>query len=273
MNAVSVIAIGIVAAILYFARRGNTISPGEGRYAGGDRTVLAKESATGLFTVKVVALEFDETGPMIFVNGQYKNLGGEFMEIDFVSGSLSARGVDVELEPFQPIGRESGCCGGETRFGQLVSLFAPVTFSPNESGLFRIPLHSVALSEDMAQLCKDLKGLAGMKVYEFDKKLGEYSVEGESLEKLMNEYLDEPEVRRITDKMDNLFPWRRGSTSLLLEFHDSLEDVIDKIEFNLQLTEEEERILRENVDTVIRNALREKLDLEPVHVRAVVTEH
>ena len=222
----------------------------------------------GIFSVKVVALEFDEAGPVIFVNGNFQN-DNKTLEIDVVVADVETGGGDEAFISFDP---DVGTGRGEKRMGDLVNLTAPVVLEPDERGMFRAPLFSPDREERLGDIIERLDGAAARMVEKFDREFGVYSLEGQSLERLESDFTRDYVVREIAEQIEREFIWRVGRLGLTIQFLTNGDEVIEEIPLDFNLEKSDVGRLRENIEIILVNSLRVELELEPVPYNSVVFE-
>ncbi|MGK7344810.1 MAG: hypothetical protein ACNS63_03260 [Candidatus Nitrospinota bacterium M3_3B_026] len=222
----------------------------------------------GMFDARVIALEFDESGPVMFINGKFKN-GEEPTDIGLVTAEVEhAAGT----ETFFPFDADTGEEPGERRLGDLVNLVAPASFSPFERGMFRAPLFSPDREERLASAVDRLDSAAMRMVEKLDREFDSYSLEGEPLARLEEDFRRDFVVKEIADEIERELLWRPGRFSIIAKFVSGGNDVVDKISLTIHLDQSNAEKLRKNVDAIITNALRAELDLEPALYTPVIFE-
>lgn len=222
----------------------------------------------GMFDARVIALEFDESGPVLFINGKFKN-GEEPVDIGHVTAEVeSAAGT----ETFYPFDADAGEEPGERRLGDLVNLVAPVSFPPFERGMFRAPLFSPDREERLAAAVDRLDSAAMRMVEKLDREFDSYTLDGESLARMEADFRRDFVVKEIADEIERELLWRPGRFSITARFVSAANDVVDKISVTIHLDQRDAEKLRKNVDVIITNALRAELDLDPEPYTPVIFE-
>ena len=271
--------LAIIAALLFISRRYQESEPvrhfPNSLLSGGHGAIRSKQ---GIFSVKVLALEFDEDGPSIYINGEFLN-GDEPSPIDFTTARINAGGIEEVFVSFNPDEGVAGC--GSCRGANLITFFAPVTLHPHEKGLFRTPLFCEEKKEKIANLIDGLEQAAIEQVAMYDKELGGYSLDGPEYEKLEERFLNSKKVSSIGRLLyDELF-WRVGPIAITLFWRDHGDDEeesavdaigVDEVSITINLDDEAATILNENVATLMKNALRNEFELESASCRSVAID-
>lgn len=220
-----------------------------------------------IFRVRVIALEFDETGPVMYINGEY-SLEGESLEVDGVAADLNINGVTESFVSFDPALDDDR----NGRIGDLVDLVSPVTLEPCHGGKFRAPLFAPEREERMNDLVDAIYIAAERMVEKFDMEFENYSLEGESLEELEAGFLNDHVVRELLGGVEREFVWIAQNASVNATFMDAYDDALERIRITFDLSAEESGLLRANIRELALNALRTELGLEPAGYNAVVFE-
>jgi hypothetical protein len=223
-----------------------------------------------IFTVKLVAVEFDHRGPNLFVNGEYTMVEEEEgEEIDTVMGLVN---VDAGQEVFSPFAPESeGPLSGAARYADLVTFSRPVTLNAGERGLFRTPLYDTLRGEKIEKILTAIDGLAANRIEQYDQELGDYSLSGDQLDSIILRFLDDPAVQLATEQIEALFFWQEGPVSIHLafgsfpegedEYDEPDEEPIDDIEISINLSADNIDTLYRNIDRMVVNRLLTAYDL------------
>ncbi len=223
---------------------------------------------TGVFNTKVVAIEFEEAGPILFINGEFKNLD-ERLQIEGVTAELSSNGFGETFVFFEP------CAGEErmnVRLGDLINLTAPVAIEAYDRGLFRTPLFSPEREEKMSQAMENLGECARRVVEKFDRDFNEYSLEGDALEMIEKEFMRDPEAREIIAKIEEEFIWRAGDIKINVRFLAHEDEAIEEIPIMLSISHQSIEALKKNIDTLAINFLLQELELPQELYHSVVFE-
>jgi len=226
-------------------------------------------SRAGVFEVRVVAMEFDEIGPVMYINGEYAS-GPDRLDIDLVTAEVSAGGRIENFVSFDPSTSEEP---SEKRIGDLVNFVSPVMLEPNQTGKFRTPLFAPDSEETLNTLMDRLDGAARRMVEKFDREFDNYSLEGESLARIESDFLNDIVVRELAQEIGREMIWRPGLVSVTMRFINAYEEMIEEQHIDLRLSAQDARTLEGNVSQIILNALRAELDLEMVGYSAVVFEN
>ena len=272
--------LAIIAALLFISRRYQE-SESERRLSEDYLSSVghgAINSKGGIFSVKVIALEFDEDGPSVYINGEFLN-GDEPAPIDFATARITTNGREEVFVPFNPDEGEAGC--GSCRGGNLITFFAPVTLHPNEKGLFRTPLFCEEKKEKISNLIQGLEQAAIEQVAIYDKELGGYSLDGPEYEKLEERFLNSKKVSSIGRLFHDEFFWRAGPMTIELSwlYHGDAEEEsaidaisVDEVTVTINLDDDAAAVLNENVTRLLKNGLRHEFELNPVSCRSVAID-
>jgi hypothetical protein len=222
----------------------------------------------GVFEVKVVAIEFDEIGPVLYINGEFE-APKERVEIDIVTADINLGAVSDSFTPFDPSTIDDA---SERQIGDLINFIGPVTLQPTQRGKFRAPLLSPEREERMAILLERLDHAAQTLVEKYDSEFGDYSLEGESLVKMESDFTNDFVVREIASEIEQEFIWTSGEANLVVRFLNSYEESMEEAPVRFYLTPSESQTLRENISGMILNSLRAELDLDLIGYNAIVCE-
>lgn len=223
----------------------------------------------GFFTVRVIALEFDEVGPVIYINGEFAN-GPHRLDIDSVMAELSANG---SVDNFVPFDLSSHGEPDDIRIGDLINLISPVLLEPGQRGKFRAPMLAPEREERLNEVMERLDQAAQRMVDKVDAEFDNYSLEGEFLEKLESDFINDYVVREIAGQIERELIWRPGRINLTMRFVNSYEEMIEEAPIQFEISREDALSLRDNIRGIILNSLRIELGLEMAGYNAVVYEN
>ncbi|VAX24780.1 hypothetical protein MNBD_NITROSPINAE04-1836 [hydrothermal vent metagenome] len=263
------IVLGIALAVIIASRmRSDTRMSSPENFSQADIGQLRSSDHNGVFNIKVVAVEFDEVGPVIYVNGEFRNMD-ERLEIDIVSAEISI-GIQEEMFlSFDP-GVEDRSSG--SRIGGLVSFISPVSLEPYEKGMFRAPLFSPDREERMNEIVERLDLSAIRMVEKFDMEFGEYSLEGKSFERLSHDFVHDRVIQEIRREIENEFIWRAGDANITLNYLTVDDELVESVHTKLYITQSDVETLRNNIDILIVNSLRQELEISLGAYNSVVYE-
>jgi len=253
-------------AIIALRLRSEHPAPGAEGFAGIDGGFRCEHK--GVFDVKIIALEFDETGPVVYVNGEFR-AGTEPMDIATVAAEADMSGEKEAFVAFDPDADE--VFGGK-KVGDLINLTTPVTLGPHERGMFRAPLFSPEREEFIGDIMEKLDSAAARMVEKFDREFDDYLFEGESLERLERDFKRDFVVKEIIEQIERKLFWKSGRLSLAVSFFSNGNETLEKIDISLSLRREDEEKLRENIGVIATNSLRAELDMDPEPYNSVVYE-
>ncbi len=221
------------------------------------------------FHVKVVALEFDDVGPTMFINGQFHNRSDR-IDISMVTAEAQIGDETETFVSFDPIGDGEQ---SEKEVGDLINFIAPIWLEANQQGKFRAPLVSPEREERLNFIMERLESAAELMVEKLDREFENYSLEGESLKRLETDFLRDFVVKEITDDIKQEMIWLEGGISIKVRFLNTYDESIEEIPVRVQLYPEDASALWSNVDKIVLNALRAELELETLSYSAVVYEY
>lgn len=222
----------------------------------------------GVFNTKVIAIEFEEAGPILFVNGEYKNLD-ERLQIEGVTAEFSSNGLNETFVFFEPCAGEEGM---DIRLGDLINLTAPVAIEAYDRGLFRTPLFSPEREERMRRAMENLGECARRIVDKFDRDFDEYSLEGDAIEVIEKNFIGAPEVREIIARIKEEFIWRPGDIAIRVRFLAHEDEAIEEIPITLNISHQSVEALKGNIDSMVINFLLHELELPQELYHSVVFE-
>lgn len=241
--------------------------PWGGRLAGPAER-LAVEGA-GMFTIKVIALEFDEIGPVMYVNGEFVN-GPERLDVDFTAADVTVGGEIYEFVPFDPTGPEGESAG--ERMGDLHTLSSPLWIEPEQRGKFRAPLAETEREGRLVEVMDRLDDAARRMVDRLDAELGEYALDDESFSRYEEMFVNDHVVRQIAAEIEREFIWKPGRVTAAVRFYNSYEEPLQDAVARFEVTPEDSLTLKKNIRGVVLNALRAELGLDMRAYNAVVFE-
>lgn len=223
---------------------------------------------SGRFVVRIAALEFDDGGPVLYVNGEFSN-EHETLEIEEVEALVRSGGEEREFVGYDP--DEEGRLP-DTRYANLVDFTGPVTLNPNERGLFRIPLCDPDAGERLSNILDYLDRAADELIDRFDREFGEYSLDDPFLEEMTDRLLSDQTVSGIGGRINDELFFRTGPVEMTLRLYGPGGDTVDEVRLAFDLTDEEMAELAVNVGVVIANSLRGGLDAPLLDYHPVVIE-
>lgn len=268
MNGILLFAAGmtLIVVIAYRLRSDTTAAPPPSMQAAPPHRFTAPDG--GVFDAQVVALEFDEAGPVIFVNGKFNN-GEDRVDIDGVTAEVE---TGVETETFVSFDPDIGDSSSSSRIGNLVNLTAPLFLEPKERGMFRAPLFCPEREERLSKIMDRLDIAAARMVEKLDREFESYSVEGESLKRLEEDFKRDFVVKEIAEQIEKELTWKEGRLAITVSFVSSDYSVVEKIPITLYIENSDARKLRGNVDIILANSLRAELDIDLEHYSSVIYE-
>ncbi|MDH4184301.1 MAG: hypothetical protein OEV92_08775 [Nitrospinota bacterium] len=264
-----------MAAIIFYAlselNHPAAITPGRIGRAPGHRGARGFSFARGdVFKPRVIALEFDEMGPGMSVNGEYHN-SFERTRVDMVAADVSAPGGDVEL--ISGDGEEDENLQEEKRIGDLVNLTGPTWLEEDQYGMFRAPMRDGEKEEALADILDKVDEQAEKMIAKRDAEaIGGYALDDESMKSLAGEFVADTQVAGMLEQIERMFIWRAGSVMAKVWFLDPDDGVIDEIPVSFQLREEDSAALRRNIQIMAANSLRAELGLDLLEYHVVVIE-
>lgn len=246
-------------------------------------------SKRGIFTVRVAAFDFDWEGARLLVNGEFHN-GDSHLTVELVTASVGVGGWNEKFYAFDPDGETAF---GDNRMATLVTFSGSVSLAPGEMGLFRTPL-LVNEEGSLADLADDLSLRAAAFVQKCDREMGSYAVDEQGIVDLYHKFNAIPEVSAIRAEALAALFWAAGPVSIRVDYsgynereelyesgepgeaksfesnlgqdeYDGDDDshvTLDEIDMSVQLSASEATALQENVDLMIKNALRRALELD-----------
>lgn len=223
----------------------------------------------GIFKIRVIALEFDEIGPVIYINGDF-GAGPHRIEVDIVTVELSISGHTDHFIPFDPA---SNSDQSDIRIGDLINLISPVWIEPEQKGKFRTPMLAPEREERLNDIMNRLDSAAQRMVEKLDAEFGNYSLDGDFLGKIESDFLNDYVVKEIGRQIEQELIWRAGRIEVAIRFINSYEEIIEEIPVRFDITSDDALSLRENIDEMILNALRIELDIETTSYNAIVYEY
>ncbi|HEB72265.1 MAG TPA: hypothetical protein ENI77_06545 [Nitrospirae bacterium] len=226
-------------------------------------------SNEGFFKIRVIALEFDEIGPVIYINGDF-GAGQSRIEVDIVVAELSINGAVDNFVPFDPALDNDQ---SDVRVGDLINLISPVWIEPGQRGKFRTPMLAPEREERINEIMERLDTAAGRMVDKLDAEFENYSLEGDFLVKIESDFLNDYVIKEISRQIEGELIWRAGRIDAVLRFFNSYEEVIEEIPARFDITIDDAMSLRENIDEIILNALRIEMGLDTVSYNAIVYEY
>jgi len=227
-----------------------------------------KSGVDGIFKVRVIAMEFDEIGPVIYINGEF-SLGPERVDIDIVTAEVHVGGRVENFVSFDPSTEDDP---GERKIGDLVNLISPVWLVPEQKGKFRTPMFAPD-SEDRLNMIMDQLDSAALRMVEkLDMEFGDYSLEGEFLNRIESDFLNDFVVRELASDIKKELIWRAGHMVVIVRFMNSYDEIVEELRLELDLAAKDAEALDGNIDNIILNAFRAQLDLETINYSTVVYE-
>ncbi len=227
-----------------------------------------KSGTDGIFKVRVIAMEFDEIGPVIYINGEFA-LGPERVDIDIVTAEVHIGGKVENFVSFDPSTDDDP---GEKTIGDLVNLISPVWLVPEQRGKFRTPMFAPD-SEDRLNIIMDQLDSAALRMVEkLDMEFGDYPLEGEFLERIESDFLNDFVVKELASDIKRELIWRAGHMVVIVRFMNSYDEVVEESRLELDLAAKDAEALDGNTDNIILNAFRAQLDLETINYSTVVYE-
>lgn len=270
-----VIAIALIARLTQESqapRRGHTLLPPDVNSAHS-----AFRSKRSIFFVEVVVFDFDWDGPTLYINGKFQNSESRW-HIDMVTANVDMGGDNDLFESFDPDGE---AIYGASRLTSLVNFSAPAILEPYEKGLFRSPLANHERKERLDGYLTSLNEAAKASVAAFDQEYESYSLDDVGLAQLVDRFMNERSVSAIARLIaDELF-WRAGQVKIRAAYLSNAGDLdanysdfiaVDEVEATFLLTGESAALLRQNVDTMIVNALRRAFELPILPYHTVTLE-
>jgi len=223
----------------------------------------------GLFKIRVIALEFDEIGPVIYINGDFGS-GPHSIEVDMVTAELSMSGNVDHFIPFDPA---SNGDQSEVRIGDLINLISPVWIEPEQKGKFRTPMLAPDREERINEIMERLDIAAQRMVDKLEAEFTNFSLDGEFLLKIESDFINDYVVREISGQIEREMIWRAGRIDAVIRFTNSYEEIVEEIPARFDITSEDAMSLRENINEIVLNALRIELGLDTVSYNAIVYEY
>ncbi|MBF0171138.1 MAG: hypothetical protein HQK87_08635 [Nitrospinae bacterium] len=261
--------IGFAIAVAWFLRERREEPPV--RHAP-DRTLAGAKGEplfdSGRFVVRVAALEFDDGGPVLYVNGEFAN-DADPLEVEETEALVRCGGEEREMIGYDP--DDEGRLP-DTRNATLVDFTGPVTLAPGERGLFRIPLCDPDAGERLADILDFLDRAADELIDRFDREFGEYTLDEEFLEEMTDRLLADRAVAGIGARINDELFYRTGPVAVTLKLYGPGGDPVDEVRLRFDLTDEEMAELAANVGVVIANSLRGGLEAPLLPYRPVVIE-
>lgn len=223
----------------------------------------------GVFKIRVIALEFDEIGPVIYINGDF-GAGPHRIEVDMVTAELSISGNVDNFLPFDPA---SSSGQSDVAIGDLINLISPVWIEPGQTGKFRTPMLAPEREDRLNEIMERLDAAAQRMVGKLDAEFGNYSLDGDFLEEIESDFLNDYVVREISRQIQQELIWRAGRIDAAIQFINPYEEIIEEIDVCFDITVDDALSLRKNIDEIILNALRLELGLDTSSYNAVVYEY
>ncbi len=223
---------------------------------------------SGRFVVRIAALEFDDGGPVLYVNGEFAN-DHEPLEVEEVEALVTSGGEEREMVGYDP--DEEGRMPA-IRNATLVDFTGPVALTPHERGLFRIPLCDPDAGERLSEILDLLDQAADELIDRFDREFGEYSLDDSFIEEMTDRLLSDRAVSGIGARINDELFYRTGPVEVSLRLFGPGGDPVDEILLAFDLTDEEMAELAGNVGVVIANSLRSGLEAPLLDYRSVVIE-
>jgi hypothetical protein len=261
--------IGFAVAVAWYLRtRGEDVSPPIRTAWRPSNAPTPVVSRRGIFQVRVIALEYDDGGPVLFVNGEFAN-GDDPLTVEEVEAEVVCGADRRQMVWFDP--NEEGRMP-ETRMASLVEFTGPVSLAPGERGLFRIPLFDPEAADRMADTLDRLDRAADELIDRFDREWGEYALDDDALEEMTRLLVTDRAVKGIAMSLNDEAFYRAGSMSVNLRLIGAGGEPLDDIVFRVDLAGEEADTLHANVDAILANSLRGGLDLEGEEYLPVVID-
>ena len=222
---------------------------------------------SGIFEVKVVAIEFDEFGPVMYVNGEFEVPPDENLDVNIVTADITIGTLTDTFTPFDPseYGESS-----EKQIGDLINFIEPATLGPTQKGKFRVPMISAEREERMNIAIERLEHAAQALVEKYDSEFSNFSLESDFLAKIESDFINDFVVREIVDAIEQEFIWVPGEVNTVVSFINSYEEVVDEASVRLYLKPAESNILLMNINKLILNTLRAELGLDLKSYDAIV---
>lgn len=256
----------VTVAILMFRSRSDSVAPSPESF--GISLHGLHSDHKGIFEVNVVAMEFDEAGLVFYVNGKY-GCSHEPLDIDHVHVSAYISGAEEEFTSFDPAPADEPT---EQRIGSLVNLTAPVVLGNCGNGMFRAPVVNHDRQERVLNAIDRLDSAAKRMVEKMDSEFDGYSIEGESLKNIENDFMSDFVVREIMDEINREFVLDSGQLSMRVRFVNGEDHIIEEVPLTIQMKKEDVDNLKNSIKVMARNALRIELELEHLPYVSLVFE-